>query len=927
MPFYFTGCDGNGNNFDSRQACETMCPPRVAQDICLQPAVIGDCANYVLSWYFDSLESRCKQFYYGGCGGNQNNFMTEESCQARCTAGGTAVVVPTAPPQPSYSGVDVCDQPKDVGPCDGNYEQWYYDRDYDRCLSFQYGGCQGNHNRFNDQWSCQERCVKNIPPPDPALTPSTSLAPPQEVARHDLCFLEANPGPCSQQEAAWYFDRNSYRCQSFIYGGCEGNANRFNTEEQCERQCGEFRAADSCNVPVDAGPCKGNFPKFYFDSVTGSCVEFGYGGCQGSANRFSTVQECESVCLRQEEILPVGTNLTEAQSAICRLPAAYGSCTENHKRFYYDERRGTCIAFGYSGCGGNLNRFTSATECLQYCAPQTQNEVDPSPSPSPQPEDPCASATAECRSVFNCQYGVERWLNQHGCERCRCNDPCANDHPGCPSDSRCAVDPVRNPDSRDTQYIAVCRPLNKEGECRPQPLNVCADNCHDDADCTGQAKCCPNECGMACSTLIDSTTTTTSTQTPYPLYSPTQYAPDTPSPPQFYNESEPNVEAEEGNFVTLRCIAIGFPVPVYTWSKGEVRIDGSDGHFKLTMDGILQIVGLVRQDAGIYVCMAANGVGNPLRKEFNVVVKQPVERPASVIGEDSTAVMVRLGRPSIVPCYAIGYPRPAITWWHQNDLIPLHNEHYDVNKNILTIRQMVPERLGAYTCQAYNGLGKAVSWTVHLQSVPDSPDDPNAIDYSGLLSSAFPQSSVLTTASTTTTQATSPFVYEVPVKVNVTLPQLQFGVGADISIPCDVDGHPVPQVFWYKDGGIIENDGVRYRITESNRLHIYHANATDSGEYRCYASNPYSSDSGSVSIQVEGIYIHPHCVDKPLFANCHLIVSGHLCNHKYYGGFCCESCTRAGQLPSRGPHLKRATEEDSGPSRSKRSLVSRLFDW
>uniref|UniRef100_A0A8D9BTP0 Papilin n=1 Tax=Cacopsylla melanoneura TaxID=428564 RepID=A0A8D9BTP0_9HEMI len=714
--------------------------------------------------------------------------MTEESCQARCTAGGTAVVVPTAPPQPSYSGVDVCDQPKDVGPCDGNYEQWYYDRDYDRCLSFQYGGCQGNHNRFNDQWSCQERCVKNIPPPDPALTPSTSLAPPQEVARHDLCFLEANPGPCSQQEAAWYFDRNSYRCQSFIYGGCEGNANRFNTEEQCERQCGEFRAADSCNVPVDAGPCKGNFPKFYFDSVTGSCVEFGYGGCQGSANRFSTVQECESVCLRQEEILPVGTNLTEAQSAICRLPAAYGSCTENHKRFYYDERRGTCIAFGYSGCGGNLNRFTSAAECLQYCAPQTQNEVDPSPSPSPQPEDPCASATAECRSVFNCQYGVERWLNQHGCERCRCNDPCANDHPGCPSDSRCAVDPVRNPDSRDTQYIAVCRPLNKEGECRPQPLNVCADNCHDDADCTGQAKCCPNECGMACSTLIDSTTTTTSTQTPYPLYSPTQYAPDTPSPPQFYNESEPNVEAEEGNFVTLRCIAIGFPVPVYTWSKGEVRIDGSDGHFKLTMDGILQIVGLVRQDAGIYVCMAANGVGNPLRKEFNVVVK-------------------------------------------------------------------------------------------------------------------------------------------LPVKVNVTLPQLQFGVGADISIPCDVDGHPVPQVFWYKDGGIIENDGVRYRITESNRLHIYHANATDSGEYRCYASNPYSSDSGSVSIQVEGIYIHPHCVDKPLFANCHLIVSGHLCNHKYYGGFCCESCTRAGQLPSRGPHLKRATEEDSGPSRSKRSLVSRLFDW
>ncbi|KAI5748262.1 hypothetical protein M8J77_023592 [Diaphorina citri] len=937
MPFYFTGCDGNGNNFESRQACETSCPPRVAKDICLQPAVIGDCANYVLTWYYDSLEARCRQFYYGGCGGNQNNFMTEEACQARC-AGGTFVTSSAAPDQLEnrIAVVDVCDQPKDVGPCNGNYEQWYYDRDTDSCQPFQYGGCQGNHNRFNDQWSCQKRCVQNIPPPDPAQTPSTTLAPRQEAARNDLCFLESESGPCTQQEAAWYFDRNTYRCQSFIYGGCEGNANRFNTEEQCERLCGEFRAEDACRVPVDPGPCRGNFSKFYFDPDTSSCQEFRYGGCPGSANRFSTIEECESFCFKQEEILPVGSNSTEARSVICRLPGDGGMCSEYHKRYYYDERRQTCVPFIYTGCGGNLNRFTTSEECLHYCSPPRENEIEHSSPEPPKPEeDPCAAARAECSAVFNCNYGVERWINQLNCERCRCFNPCQNQDPQCPSNTRCAVDLVRNPETRETQYIAVCRPLYKEGECRPQPQNVCADNCKDDADCTGQAKCCPNDCGYSCSNLFDITTTTTTVSPAYPVYTSTPYTPNIPSPPRFHNYSEPTVEAEEGNFVTLRCIAIGYPIPVYTWSKGEVSIDGSDGHYKLTLDGVLQIVGLVRQDAGIYVCVAANGIGDPIRKEFNVIVRDPVgQRPAAVIGEDPTSVIVRLGYPTIVPCYAIGYPQPIITWWRQNEMIQVRSENYELNKNMLTIKRVEPERLGAYTCQAYNGLGRAVSWTVTLQALPsEKVADPNAIDYGTILSSAFPSESaspVVTQTTTTTTEATSPHVYAVPVKVNITLETQVFGVGSDISIPCDVDGYPIPQVFWYKDGQVIENDGVHYRITESNRLHINQANATDSGEYRCVASNSYTSDENAVTIRVEGIFIHPSCRDLPLFANCKLIVEGRYCQHHYYSQFCCESCTRAGQLPSYGPHIKRAVEAEAAAAdkkrRSRRSLVSRLFD-
>lgn len=57
----------------------------------------------------------------------------------------------------------------------------------------------------------------------------------------DMCGLEVDPGPCRASIPAWYFNSQSGRCEAFSYGGCDGNANRFYSEEQCERQCGSFR--------------------------------------------------------------------------------------------------------------------------------------------------------------------------------------------------------------------------------------------------------------------------------------------------------------------------------------------------------------------------------------------------------------------------------------------------------------------------------------------------------------------------------------------------------------------------------------------------------------------------------------------------------------------------------------------------------------
>lgn len=44
-------------------------------------------------------------------------------------------------------------------------------------------------------------------------------------------------GPCRSSSTRYYYNRDKKECQQFLYGGCNGNANNYDTLEKCQSTC------------------------------------------------------------------------------------------------------------------------------------------------------------------------------------------------------------------------------------------------------------------------------------------------------------------------------------------------------------------------------------------------------------------------------------------------------------------------------------------------------------------------------------------------------------------------------------------------------------------------------------------------------------------------------------------------------------------
>ncbi|KAI3360374.1 hypothetical protein L3Q82_002239 [Scortum barcoo] len=149
----------------------------------------------------------------------------------------------------------------------------------------------------------------------------------------------------------------------------------------------------------------------------------------------------------------------------------------------------------------------------------------------------------------------------------------------------------------------------------------------------------------------------TITQTPYSK--PDQ----TKSLPKFLSHPE-SVAVDEGGVTRLTCRVNGIPEANITWQRDRRPLSTEDPRYTLLPNGVLQITGVRRTDAGLFRCVASNIANTRYSHEAQLSVTVAGSRiyrePVILSGPQNLTINVH--QTAILECIATGNPRPIVSW-------------------------------------------------------------------------------------------------------------------------------------------------------------------------------------------------------------------------------------------------------------------------
>ncbi|MFH4977608.1 hypothetical protein AB6A40_004317 [Gnathostoma spinigerum] len=380
FPFVYSGCDGNGNRFLTLSQCETTCKRYKAlsaeETVCLLPVAIGighhneTCrrdAGY--RYYYNNDYGRCGIFWYMGCGGNDNRFYTIESCRHVCrTVNISHLITEIDEPKKCFEEIKV----GSCGNVSASYErtEWAYNVLTAKCETFRYSGCGGTSNRFATYHACNSLCGGLIKPVS------------------EQCAFYPDWGPCNELRYMWFYNMSLGTCEQFLWGGCGGNTNRFETFEICQHTC-ENPVDDVCSEPLDRGRwCEPMSNRYFFNSNTQSCKGFHYTGCGESENNFLTLEDCENRCMNRAVLINANISSLATLNYSAQKPLEKPSPIEHQhliesgrSNFKTEEqwvRSEQCVGFRYNVSGEltKLNAYLCVMEHDGACEHEILRHTD-----------------------------------------------------------------------------------------------------------------------------------------------------------------------------------------------------------------------------------------------------------------------------------------------------------------------------------------------------------------------------------------------------------------------------------------------------------------------------------------------------------------------------------------------------------------------
>lgn len=253
------------------------------------------------------------------------------------------------------------------------------------------------------------------------------------------------------------------------------------------------------------------------------------------------------------------------------------------------------------------------------------------------------------------------------------------------------------------------------------------------------------------------------------------------------------VSALINSIIKLECETRGLPMPAITWYKDGQPVISSSQALYVEKGQFLHIPRAQVSDSAAYKCLVTNVAGTA-EKSFHVDVYVP-----PVIEGDLAEPLnkqVKVAHSLTLECKAAGNPPPVLTWL--KDGVPVKasdNIRIEAGGKKLEITSALEVDRGQYICVATSVAGeKEIKYEVDVL-VPPAIEGGDETSY---------------------------FI----VMVNNLL-----------ELDCQVTGSPPPTIMWLKDGQLIdERDGFRI-LLNGHKLVIAQAQVSDTGLYRCVATN------------------------------------------------------------------------------------------
>uniref|UniRef100_A0A672N252 Immunoglobulin superfamily DCC subclass member 4 n=1 Tax=Sinocyclocheilus grahami TaxID=75366 RepID=A0A672N252_SINGR len=234
---------------------------------------------------------------------------------------------------------------------------------------------------------------------------------------------------------------------------------------------------------------------------------------------------------------------------------------------------------------------------------------------------------------------------------------------------------------------------------------------------------------------------------------------------RFLQDPEPQV-VPVGGTARFECYVDGLPTPSVTWEKDQAPLPSpteplEPSRYISLPNGVLQILGVTKEDKGLYRCVAFNSARKRFSQEASLTVspgitQRPLTVPNALISYISTfptvffsnsfcpappvifqppeAVSLSRGNTARFVCNSSGDPPPALRWLKNGEPVQSNARVKTQNPGVLLINQLRLDDAGYYQCIAANSLGTACATAklsvIVREGLPSPPRHVSAIPHS-----------------------------------------------------------------------------------------------------------------------------------------------------------------------------------------------------